>query len=207
MLFNEAMMAKWYAAQFQAFEAGAAKGHCDATWIVEVTKGVEMTKSALKRAFADTDKPLGWYFAGLLSTGREQFEWFQRSAVGGCSWAELHYADYFQYGPDGVVDVPVSPELYLEWTEKSARQNNPQALGCLGLHCIQHNQLEDGIVYLRRAAALGNIGAMQDLVIPLLNRRNAVDFYEAVQRAARGNARYEFWTLLDEIRTENIATI
>jgi hypothetical protein len=53
--------------QFKRFERAAAKGHEESIWISSVVKDVKMTWIALKEAFAKTEEPLGWWFAGLLS--------------------------------------------------------------------------------------------------------------------------------------------
>jgi hypothetical protein len=52
---------------FPLFERAAAKGHEESIWIRSVWKGTEMEDSVLKEAFAKTETPLGWYFAGRLS--------------------------------------------------------------------------------------------------------------------------------------------
>jgi hypothetical protein len=45
---------------------------------LSVVKDVEMEEIALIEAFAKTEEPLGWYFAGKLSDGREQFDFYKK---------------------------------------------------------------------------------------------------------------------------------
>jgi hypothetical protein len=82
---------------FDLFERAADKGYEESIWILSVVKGLEMKKSnAFKQAFAQTEKPLGWYFAGKLSQdGTERLNFFKKSAEGGCSWGQVEYGDYF----------------------------------------------------------------------------------------------------------------
>ena len=82
LLFHEAMEKfRPYELQegFERFERAAAKGHEESIWIVSVVKDAEMKKSALIEAFAKTEKPLGWFFAGELSSGRERFDFCKKS--------------------------------------------------------------------------------------------------------------------------------
>jgi hypothetical protein len=45
----------------------------DRKWIVSVVKDGDMDENAWQKAFAKTETPLGWDFAGELSFGREAF--------------------------------------------------------------------------------------------------------------------------------------
>ena len=60
-------------------------------WIWIVVKDMEMEKSALKEAFAKTEEPLGWYFAGKFSVPRKAFDFYKKSAEGGCSWGQVEW--------------------------------------------------------------------------------------------------------------------
>jgi hypothetical protein len=86
-MFHEAMEGfdayKDLGEQFQLFERAAAKGHEESIWILSVVKDVEMEESALREVFAKTETPLGWGFAAMLSGGREQFDFYKKSAEGG----------------------------------------------------------------------------------------------------------------------------
>jgi hypothetical protein len=44
---------------------GAAKGHEESIWIVRVIQDAGRENMDWKEAFAQTEEPLGWYFAGL----------------------------------------------------------------------------------------------------------------------------------------------
>jgi hypothetical protein len=86
---------------FELFERAAAKGHEESIWILSVLKDVEKKKNALIEAFAKTEKPLGWYFAGYLSNDdreREQFDFYKKSAEGRCSWGQVQYGLYVRVG-------------------------------------------------------------------------------------------------------------
>jgi hypothetical protein len=100
--------------RFRRFERAGAKGHEESIWIWSVVKDVEMEHGALKEAFAKTEQPLGWYFAGELSRRREQFEYYKKSAEGGCSWGQAGYGVYFRDGRF----VEKDEKVYLEWLEK-----------------------------------------------------------------------------------------
>jgi hypothetical protein len=134
VLFHEAMemfRRRDFENSFQRFERAAAKGHEESIWIVSVLKDVAMEKNTLKQAFTKTEEPLGWYFAGLLSDvgGREQFDFYKKSAEGGCSWGQIWYAWYFRYG-GGFAEK--DENVYVGWLEKAANQNNPEAMDRLG---------------------------------------------------------------------------
>ena len=141
---------------FARFERAAAKGHEESIWIVSVVEDVEMEKSALKEAFGKTEEPLGWYFAGFLSDlgGRErfQFDFFKKSAEGGCSWGQVEYGLYFKRGEF----VEQDEKLYMEWLEKAANQNNPMAMNWLG-HWFRREggDKEKAVSYFRASADLG----------------------------------------------------
>jgi hypothetical protein len=76
---------------FGRFERAAAKGHEESIWIVSVLEGVEMRENGVIEAFAKTEEPLGWYFAGKFSDGREKFDFYKKSAEGGCTWGQVRY--------------------------------------------------------------------------------------------------------------------
>jgi hypothetical protein len=52
---------------FERFERVAAKGHEQSIWIRSVVKNLDMEDDALIEAFAKTEEPLGWWFAGYFS--------------------------------------------------------------------------------------------------------------------------------------------
>jgi TPR repeat protein len=131
MLFHKAMykFSRWTMKEsFQLFERAAAKGHEESIWIVSVLKDVEMEWDAWKEAFAKTEEPMGWYFAGRLSEwrSREEFDFFKKSAEGGCSWGQVGYGKHFSRGEF----VEEDKKVYVEWLEKAASQNNPEAMDC-----------------------------------------------------------------------------
>jgi hypothetical protein len=78
---------------FGRCEGAAAKGHEESIWVLSVWKDVDMEDSVLKAAFAKTEEPLGYYFAGRFSSGRERVDFCKKSAEGGCSWGQVGYAD------------------------------------------------------------------------------------------------------------------
>jgi hypothetical protein len=111
-------------------------------------------KNAWKEAFAKTEKPLGWYLAGKFSDGREAFDFFKKSAEGGCSWGQFGYGDYFHYGLDFVEE---DKKVYAEWLEKAANQNNPMAMECLGYWFRYEGEIDEekAVLYIGAAAELG----------------------------------------------------
>ena len=155
---------------FGWFERAAAKGHEESIWILSVVNDVEMKEKALKEAFAKTEEPLGWYFAGWFSyDGREQFDFYKKSAEGGCSWGQVAYGDYFEHGKAFVEE---DTKVYLEWLEKAANQNNPRAMHNLGQWFRQGgkgNDKEKAVSYYRAAAELGWKLAMNSLAEMLRN--------------------------------------
>jgi TPR repeat protein len=137
---------------FARFERAAAKGHEESIWIVSVVQDVQMEWDPLLEAFAKTEKPLGWFFAGMLSAGREKFDFYEKSAEGGCSWAQVGYGGYFNRGEF----VEKDEKVFAEWLEKAADQNNPQAMECLGGWFGEEEiDKEKALWYYRVASELG----------------------------------------------------
>ena len=221
VLFHEAM--EQFAAyedleeQFHRFERAAAKGHADsiwivsvvkdvkmkmtlletfATWVVSVFKDVKIEKSALKEAFAKTEEPLGWYFAGKLSKGREKFDFFKKSAEAGGTWGQVQYAWYFE----GLV-VEKDEKVYVEWLEKAAKQNNPDAIHRLGAWFRRKggNEKAKELSHYRAAAALGWSLSMGWLARILKEGDGCErDFREAALWSVKGQYTDSFWCVLEE---------
>jgi hypothetical protein len=200
VLFHEAMEKfapdKGLEEQLQRFERAAAKGHEESIWIRSVVKDVEMEEDALIEAFAQTEELLGRYFAGWLSDGRERFEFWKKSAEGGCSWGQVAYGWCFKYG-EQVVEQ--NDEVYVEWLEKAANQNNPQAMNWLGdWFCSeeQGNDEQKAVSYYRAGAELGWNDSMELLAEMLREGAGcAKDLKQAVIWGAKGDS-YVFWDLL-----------
>jgi hypothetical protein len=185
--------------QLKLFARAAAKGHEESIWILSVWKDVAMAASAVKEAFAKTEEPLGWYNAGMLSDGRERFDFFKKSAEGDCSWGQVEYGWYFEAGQF----VEKDEKVYVEWLEKAANQNNPEALYWLGSWFKDkgdENDMEKAVSYYRRAAELGWKNSMEDLAQMLVTgercekrqsviwyaKRDSDWFWYFLQTAARG---------------------
>ena len=69
---------------FERFEKAAMRGHEESQWIWNVVKDMELKKEnreAIEKAFAETEKALGYYFAGMLcdESSRERFDNFKKS--------------------------------------------------------------------------------------------------------------------------------
>jgi hypothetical protein len=202
VLFHEAMMkllTGTYAEKFARFERAAAKGHEEAIWIVSVVKDVAMEQSAWKEAFAKTEKPLGWYLAGKFSSGWEQFDFFKKSAEGGCSWGQVGYGDYFRYG----WNVEKDQKVYFELLEKAANQKNPDAMYWLGNWFGDEDEGDDeekAVSYYRASAELGWKDSMFALAILLNNGEGcAKDLRQAVIWDAKGGS-YLFRNMLRDAR-------
>jgi TPR repeat protein len=171
---------------FARFERAAAKGHEESIWIISVVKDVEKKKSAVKEAFAKTEEPLGWYFAGMVVQGWEEFDFYKKSAEGGCSWGQVWYGRYFKIGRF----VEEDKKVYVEWLEKAANQNNPQAMGMLaGWLRREGRDLEKAVPYYRAAAELGWKGSMYWLAEMLRNGEGcAKDLRQAAIWSAKGDS-------------------
>jgi hypothetical protein len=153
----------------------------------------------VKEAFAKTEEALGWYFAGLFSDdGEEQFEFYKKSAEGGCSWGQVAYGRSFKGG----MFVEQDEKVFLEWLEKAANQNNPMAMDWLG-RWFRHGRGNDNkkaVSYFRAAAQLGWKNSMGFLAVLLrYGEECARDLRQAVIWCARGDS-YVFWDLLEEAR-------
>jgi hypothetical protein len=182
---------------FARFESAAAKGHEESIWILSVIKDVEMEKDAWKEAFGKTEEPLGRYFVGRLSDGREEFDCFKKSAEVGCSWGQVEYGIYFRRGEFVEEDLKV----YVEWLEKAANQNNPEAMHYLGgWFRWEGGNKEKAVSYYRAAAELGWKMSMRYLAIRLRDGEGcAKDLRQAVVWGAKGDSS-TFWDVLRDAR-------
>jgi hypothetical protein len=203
MLFHEAMEdfgGDELEESFGRFERAAAKGHEEAIWILSVVEGGEMEKRALKEAFAKTEEPLGWWFAGEVSSLGEQFEFFAKSAEGGGSWGQVKYGMCF--GDQDGVFVEKDEKVYVEWLEKAANQNNPRAMVRLGSWFRNgggHDK-QKAVSYFRAAAELGWKGSMRGLAKMLAYGKGCVkDLIQAAIWSAKGSE-YVFWGLLGDAK-------
>jgi TPR repeat protein len=161
---------------------------------VSVVKDVEMDENVLKEAFAKTEEPLGWYFAGWLSSGRERFDCFKKSAEGGCSWGQVAYGWCFKRGEFVQQDIKVC----WEWIGKAALQNNPWAMNLLGQWFREGggNDKEKAVSYYRAAAELGWKTSMYWLSTMLYDGDGCVkDLRQVVIWSAKGGT-HLFWHLL-----------
>jgi TPR repeat protein len=167
-----------------------------------VLEGVEMEESALIEAFAKMEEPLGWCFAGRLSDSysREQFDFYKKSAEGGCSWGQLMYGWSFKYGREF---VEKDLKAYVEWLEKAVNQNNPEAMQWLGDWYRgeeRGNNKKKAVSYFRAAAELGWKDSMYWLAEMLRNGEGCTkDLRQAVIWSAKGDSRV-FWNLLEDAR-------
>jgi hypothetical protein len=180
---------------FERFERAAANGHEEAIWIVSVVIDVEMEESALQETFAKTEEPLGWWFAGRFSDGREQFEYYKKSAEAGCSWGQVEYGEYFRYG----MFVEKDEKVYVEWLEKAVNQNNPEAMDRLGdWFRRKGGDEEKAMSYYHAAAELGWKFSMDSLAIMLRHGKGCEkDLRQAVIWSAKGHSS-AFWHRLGD---------
>jgi hypothetical protein len=182
---------------FVRFERAAAKGHEESIWVWSVVKDLEMEESVLKESFAETEEPLGYYFAGRFSDGREPFDFWKKSAEGGCSWGQLQYADCIRRGDF----VEWDQKVYLEWLVKSSNQNNPKAMRWLGdWFRTDGGDKEKAVSYYRGAAELGCKNSMNWLASMLSNGEGREkDLRQAVIWGAKGDSS-TFWLLLGDAK-------
>jgi TPR repeat protein len=179
---------------FERFERAAAKGHEESIWIVSVVKDVEMEMNALIETFAKTEEPFGWWFAGRLSGGREQFDFYKKSAEGGCSWGQVTYGWYFNEGRF----VEKDQKVFVEWLEKAANQNNPMAMDWLGywFRWEEGDDKEKAVSYCRAGAELGWKRSMDSLARMLRDGEGCEkDLRQAVIWSAKGDSNV-FWNPL-----------
>jgi hypothetical protein len=186
--------------QFLSFERAAAKGHEEAIWIVSVVKDVEMEWDAVKEAFAKTEEPLGLWVAGKFSYGRERLDFFKKSAEGGCSWGAVWYGGLFKGGYTVEKDMSV----YVEWLEKAANQNNPQAMFQLGYWCqYEADDQEKAFSHYLAASELGWKKSMSWVANMLVEGEGcAKDWRQALIWSAKGNASV-FQRILDEAKRKS----
>jgi hypothetical protein len=184
---------------FGRFEKAAAKGHEESIWISIVVKDAKMEKSALKEAFAKIEEPLGWFFAGKLSAvrGREQFDFYKKSAEGGCSWGQVAYGIYFKQENDY---VEVDENAFVEWSEKAANQNNPFGLMLRADRFRSAGESRKEFLGFCSVAELGFKRAMIWLGESILNRGFA-HAGEAVMWFAKGHDPQQFFDIMDDART------
>jgi hypothetical protein len=162
-----------------------------------VVKDVEMKWGPLREAFAKTEKPLGWWFAGKFSYGREQLDFMKKSAEGGCSWGQLWIAQYFEPDEDDDDErLGADENVFLGWLKKAANQKNPKALNCLGDWFREGEEKEKAISLYRTAAELGWEESMGSLAV-LLKSRNSLR--EAIFWSAQASA-FRFWEQLEKTR-------
>jgi TPR repeat protein len=178
---------------FVLFEKAAARGHEESLWILKVFNSVgERESNACKEAFAQSSgEGLASYLAGIFCGGRERFDFYQKSAEGGCSWGQLGYARYFLYGGH---NVEKDEKVYLEWLEKAVNQNNPAALHKMGLRLLDELCLRAARTPLRTAAALGWTQSIKVMANLHYNDR---DFLEAAIWSAKAKSVGRFEALLE----------
>jgi hypothetical protein len=199
MIFNQAML-KFQLFEFEEsfpfFERAAAKGHEVAIWIVNVMKNAKIEQRSMKGAFARAEEPLGCFLAGWLSLGREQFEFFKKSAEGGCSWGQAEYGWYFKYSLKFVCQ---DKKAFLDWLEKAANQNNPLAMSLLGdWFRDDGDDKEKALSYYRASAELGWINSIQPLAEMLKDRaRSTKDTRQVMLWCAKMESVIFWYVLLD----------
>jgi hypothetical protein len=183
---------------FQRFERAAAKGHEESIWITSVLKDVAMESNAWQEAFVKTEEPLGWWFAGRLSYGEEQFDFKKRSAEGGCSWGQVGYGQYFKGGYWVKEDLKV----HVEWLEKAVAQNNALAMRMLGDSFREEgDDKQKALLYYRDASELGWTSSMESLAEMLRDGEGCEkDLGQAVMWSAKGSQLCVFWLVLADTR-------
>jgi hypothetical protein len=155
-----------------------------------------MDTDVLKEVFAKTEEPLGYYFAGRFSHGRERFDFWKKSAEGGCSWGQLGYAWYFRYG--GIVEQ--DKKIYVEWLEKAANRNNPNAMQRLGGWFRWNGwNKEMAVSYYQAAAELGWKRSIDSLAVMLRDGEGCEkDLRQAVVWSSKVKDTLVFWQQLEE---------
>jgi hypothetical protein len=207
VLFHEAMQgfggtAITFEEKFARFEKAAAKGHEESIWVCSVMKDVDMNKNALIEAFANTEKPLGWYLAGKLFEwrSRESIDFYKKSAEAGCSWGQDLYGFLFR---DGGEFVEKDTAVYLEWMEKAVKQNNPSTMWSLGLWFGKWggDDKEKAFFYYRSGAELGSKLSMHKLGIMLNTGEGCEkDLRQGAVWSAKSGFHLPFFRVLESAR-------
>merc|ERR1711991_476978 len=120
----------------------------------------EENREAIVKAFAETESPLGFYFAGELYDwdSIEHFDYMKKSSDGGCSWGQVEYAWYFN--PEGEGEfVEKDEKMFSELIEKAVAQNNPKAIFFRGLERHGKMEYKDALGLYCMAAELGWLDA------------------------------------------------
>jgi TPR repeat protein len=170
-----------------------------------VVKDVEMEEDAWKQAFAKTEKPLGQFFAGKLSKGKdptERFGFFKKSAEAGCSWGQVQCGVIFRGGHYPWL-ARKNITTFREWMEKAADQNNPCALFYLGHHLLDDSKMEEKekkektVPYILSAAELGWKGSFYSLSKLLSDGKYCPqDWRQAVMWSAKATDSIGLWIIL-----------
>jgi hypothetical protein len=187
---------------FQILKRAAAKGHEESIWILDMVKGVEMDLCVLQEVFAKREEPLGWYLAGVFSSPGakgERFDFWKKSAEGGCGWGQVKYARYFKNGGGGF--AAKDEKVYVEWLKKAANQNNLLAMDWLGdWFRWDGADAEKAVSHYRSAAEHGWKSSMYPLAEMLGDGEGCTkDLRQAVFWSAKGN-RTIFWEILGDIK-------
>jgi hypothetical protein len=161
-----------------------------------------MDKYGLRQALGKAEQPLGWYLAGLLADNfsRERFDFFKKSAEGGCSWGQVGYAWFFSSG----MFVEKDMKTYVEWLERAAKQENPSAMEYLGQWFQKEgNDKKKAVAYFRQAAELDWKSSMGCLAKMLrVGEGCERDLRQAAIWSAKGNDVWVFWNVLDKARVD-----
>jgi hypothetical protein len=123
------------------------------------------------------------------------FDFYKKSAEGGCSWGQLEYGLYFRNREF----VEKDEKVFVEWMEKAASQNNPKAMVQLGeWFRLEEWGEEKAVSYYRTAAELGWKDSMYFLSYMLKNGIGCErDLRQAVIWSAKGDSKF-FFELLEE---------
>jgi hypothetical protein len=195
VLFHEAMEVLKQYKSIKFFERAAAKGHKESIWVLSVVKDVEPRWLAWKEGYAKTEEPLGCYCAGELSYERERFDFFKKSAEGGCSWGQTEYGMYLRLGDF----VEKDEKVYAEWLKKAANQNNPRAMDLLGAWFLWGggNDKEKAFSYYRAGAESDFKDSMVSLARMLRDGEGcAKDLRQAAMWSAKGLGSHVFLDVL-----------
>jgi hypothetical protein len=138
---------------------------------------------------------MGWYFAGKFLSGRDKFDFFKKSAEGGCSWGQIVYGVNFKHG----VFVEQDDQVHVDWLEKAANQNNPEAMYWLGDWFRDDvDEKQKTVSYFRAAAELGWENAMHYLAEMLSDGEGcAKDLRQAIMWSAKSGQPRLFWDPLE----------
>ena len=129
---------------------------------LDFTHAVYYVGLAAEKGYPDAMNRLGYFYSEGLGVSKDRavgHAWCLKAANHGLPKSQYNIGLNYMKG-DG---VPQNDALAIEWFRKSAVQNFPPAQGSLGELLITKGQDKEGLIWLKKAAAAGDPGALAKL--------------------------------------------